>query len=181
MPAVGPGWWLPGLPSREGRQREAFGLAWEARVSGHQQWHSPGRGGQGHLLAPDLASIIWESPGPRGGVQTSLEMEGAPRGPPDPPSVVPREAEAGLVASGGTLVGSRPGPSQGGPAWTHMWTGIGPLRNPSTRAGRCPLPFPGPPEDCCFSSHLCHHQRQRRWGWSPPALPSVSPGLSGWC
>ena len=37
MPAVGPGWWLPGLPSREGRQREAFGLAWEARVSGHQQ------------------------------------------------------------------------------------------------------------------------------------------------
>ena len=29
-----------------------------------------------------------------------MEMEGAPRGPPDPPSVVPGEAEAGLVASG---------------------------------------------------------------------------------
>lgn len=100
MAAMGPGWWLPGLPSRGGRQREAFGLAWEARVSGHQQWHSPGRGGQGHLLAPDLASIIWESPGPGGGGQTSLEMEGAPRGPPDPPSVGPGEAEAGLVARG---------------------------------------------------------------------------------
>ena len=88
-----------------------------------------------------------------------------------------RTAPGVKAAAGGTLVGSRPGPSQGGPAWTHMWTGIGPLRNPSTRAGRCPLPFPGPPEDCCFSSHLCHHQRRRRWGWSPPALPSVSPGL----
>ena len=88
MATVGPGRWLP---SRGGRQREAFGLAWEAWVSGHQQEQSPGRGDQGHLLAPDLAptpaSIIWESPGPGDGGQTSFEMEGALRGPPALPCV----------------------------------------------------------------------------------------------
>lgn len=82
---------------RVGRQREALGLAWEARVSGHQHGIAQAVVAKG-TCCPALPP---SSGNPQGRWRrASLEMERGPEGPPDPPLVVPGKQEAGLVASG---------------------------------------------------------------------------------
>lgn len=111
--------------------------------------------------------------------------------PDDPPrpSHHPRESAAlereggGLRAGPGHVGGQQQvGRKRACSPRTHICAGTGPLTNPSTKPGRCPLTVPLPANDCHFSSHFCHHQRE---GVGlillPPPTPLCEPRLPGWC